>query len=613
MAQTQIVLDRTRGIHSNSASSSHGGRFGATIVEPLRRSKLNLEDIFHILGPNKHKQLEIFTALFSGPVVRRSNPFKNDHDASKWVSQINQDFRAQFGTDAIIKTSISGTGRSQNFWIAILNPELFEVSEHKLIPRVHVGLEDIFPSTHVKIILTIAKNNFCTKEELRSAGISESQLALVLQKGLINARFRKAKDNLAVELHSSILSTRTQPILYFVDPKFAEAFGIKLGRREPTLSKVLSFNQLRLIQILASNERLKKEQVAKRLELEAEATDTLIASLNRRCEELGWPQAVIVAGKHKSHYCILNPAFIDKHEIPAIEKRDINAYFSGREIDVINFIIRNPLTTHTEIATFLSVTDAYINELITKITRKCKELEEQTQNGRKLPLLMIVSKHDSKFAFSPEFHNMFGFDLVPKDPLKAVHVPSLVEVYLLFKSGKTNKEAALQLGKDERQIASMKVRINRRLAAAGFQPLPSTLKKRGLNDLERLKDLVIKFRSDTGAWQSNEFIVALDKMSITRDRIIARQGSLTSALATVMKMISEADTERILVSDLQKLSAYDFSKFDGTSEDFSSKDIRLACTGALRRGTEFASILSILNSNSSVEFALKLVNQESGD
>ncbi|MDO8553515.1 MAG: hypothetical protein Q7S22_01805 [Candidatus Micrarchaeota archaeon] len=582
------------------------------LVEPINK-KLGMKEALEAIPLQMDRKRKTIVELFRCPITKRTSirAFKNDQSASDAILKLNQMFREKYGQDAVIKEYIFG--KRCGFWILTLNPKLFDItpelsSEYKLKPGIDIALDDILPPSHLKLVKTIARNHLCSKNEIRQNGISSSILSNALVRKGVNERFCLVKNRLSIELNEIIRRTKREPNLYYLDEKFVRAFDIKLGRSEPLIAQCFSEIERKIIVLLCSHDQLRVYQINEELGILPQNFSIIVNRINSKCHEFGWPDAMINDGGTGNRTCKINQEFLDRHHIPHITVRDFSNYFSNRQIDVIEFVMANPLSNIAEVATHFGYNRKYVWDLFDELDKRCKKIEEVTEEvERKFPLLIRVGRYETRFAFSKEFYRIFGRldDYVHPNPLKAFlgDKNGVIYKYLIAHPKQKNVDAAKALGMTAKVLGNHTARINIDLEAAGLEPLPRKCRKKGSVARDIVRKELIRIRKETGEWSGTELLNRAEQKKGLQ-RALTKYGTITLAITTSLHALTSEEEQKIIENDGEKIKMMNFGRFKNLAGD-----IRLACLGALNRGAEFANIERIMRINKSGETVLAQINE----
>ncbi len=435
-------------------------------IEKIRREskRITLQETLDKLDPKAVDQKRLLERLFekhltSGEAIAFFTRLGQDRDV---MGRINKRFRILgYEEDAVLKIPFYANIRKPtDWWVIALNPKIFDVPEKiKLEPGVDVKFPDIAPPRFRKIWHYVAERRFCNIEELKEEFGRENVIRFRSQ---CNKKY--IHPMLALTLPTPLLRTNGEPAVYWANKRFARTYGIKIPEviRRMELDELFSENDTKLLCKIA-------EYLAVTLADLAEGRDSTnvqhqITKINKRCRELGLPEAITQNGKRRTTklYC-LDKKFSSLFEFTDEKRVSIDATFTNKQAAAIKFIVENPLCNNEQLANAIGTTREQVREILQRINEICK---------RKRWPLIIREKTDGMLYYVPE-------ELAKKLGLKhfAIEKRSLFTTpdqkrmfdYLEDKPRETKtRDIAKALGINMQVAVHLRIRMNRRLARFGF-------------------------------------------------------------------------------------------------------------------------------------------------
>ncbi len=617
---------QTNEIIRASSAARHNQR--DVLAEPPRR-KISLSDVLRELPPNAKKARKVFVELFNGPITSKTSCFKDDGDVKTTIAYMNAAFRKRHGTNAIIRDYING---NNGMWSIRLDPRIFDVPDKRgFIAGKTVALEDVFSPVQVRILRKLAENNNSTRDELIRAGERPIRVDNALCGNSINRDFKQRSKMLDNEVPLPIKVTNTRPSRYSIDPMFANVFGIKLQARKLKLEGLFTKRECALIELVSTVDGIRPGEICRQMGIISQVFNTMRKRINRVCEENNLPPALVAKGTNRNARVHISEEFLLVFGKVGSEKKTLEAHFTKKQREVLEYIRRNPLCNAEEIAGANGKNKHDTYRLAKRIGGIFGKLQEDENTGL---LLVAVGTRKTRYALTREGCKMFGLAYVAPDPLKLFDTKLQRKLYQHLVKYPDQKIAltAKALSMSESTIKQFKSRMNQKLRAAGLEELGS---KRGKID-GVLKRKALEVRKKRGYWSAN----ALERIGKTWSRIrnaIERNGGAKETIQAVRQHLTAKENMEIISEDILLIKKWDLSGFEPEAEDalwvdeerdrreravwegtnsvqdeplkFGPEDVRKACIGAAQRGIERAKIERIIDAETDAARAIRKINQ----
>lgn len=469
-----------------------------------------------------------------------------------------------------------------------------------------IDIRGILTPARLGVVNAMAERGFCTAKNVVDSGIPKWRVAVEILRGQLNKDFHEACKAVGINAQQIIRRTRTQPYVYYVDREIAERCDIEINSKKPQLHEVFLGKDLKMIYLLATNRELTPKQIIDELKIVGSNFRARVQRINERCREFGWPEAVIIEGKTYSRRCRINEEFSKAHGFPQIVKMDFRTYFTETQIKFVEFLIANPFSNSREMGRALGYRPNEIQGILANINARCNGIESTIENGRELPLMIVVGEYNNLYGFSREFYKLFGQDYVKPDPLRVIRAKRQRTVYGRLRELPQEKreDTAKALGMTIGALTSCMFWINKRLETAGLETLGRRIGKRGSTAIKVIKDELIKERIKTGCWDPS----VLDRKADSNKQVkkaLKRYKNAMDATAEVLRTITGKEYEKIMEHDARIIESLDLDKFDDPENR-----IRRSCRGALARGAERGKLIDIIERNSETHEAVEQINNE---
>lgn len=427
--------------------------YGFDRKKPITDRRIAKKDIAGLEGlPNNARPLLL--RLMEGQMTQKEvyEIIDDDIKIKDFCVIVNKWTRERYGQDGVIKESLRGKKQPKGFWTIRLDDKIFEAEKEKVNWKDQISLGDVVTAKTRKIIAHIAEKGWVTKGELNALGVREMHN--------IN------KQSVEKGLPPVLIATKTWPKLYRVNPKFARMFRIRTNSRiEP--EKMFSRSDLDFIKYLANNGNVRLMDILKKDGTEYyNVAYVWIARINRRCRELGLPEAIEKCGTGNLRMVRMTQKFCECTGIKNKKSRSLKSYFSDVQIAVIEEIRTHPFTRSSEIGARLGLVSHGIEEHLRNIKKICEE--------NNLPPLIKIGKCRSRYRLSREFHERFDLKEIRINPVNCLAGRKQVRIFEYFKKhpNKTRVQAARAL------------RMNRDVLTAQISDMNGIFKKAGIPRLE---------------------------------------------------------------------------------------------------------------------------------
>lgn len=432
-----------------------------------KRKILSFVDSLKFLNGNAMEQKRLLERLFAGPFTARSSRDflqygKQIHDTA---AKINSRFRDKFQADAILMIRLwPRSDRAidvSNFWILILNPEIFNVAKKvQLRPGIDVKIADAMTLSKRRLLSYVAKHPFCSKEQIESHFPKNSIIRL-------RTDFKQNNLHPAIELEfpTPVLRTKTKPYLYWINPAFANTYSWEIAQPEnhTELQEIFSENDVKLLQ------RLAKCRIAT-LDFLGEGKNVYwqIEKINNRCEELKLPIAIKEKnplGRKKRFG--MNQEFRQKFGFGMVNRENkLENYFSGLQAGIIRYLVNNQPASSTEIADALGLNRETVSENLNKISDIC--------DLHGLPSVKETFSYRNAYYLPREFLEYFGLPVKPFEPEKCLRGKRQLRLYRYLEQHPRERNLlriARILRMPKNGVHSTRRGINTRLVNFGFPPI----------------------------------------------------------------------------------------------------------------------------------------------
>lgn len=432
----------------------------------LLSERRSLQKALDILPSSAIIKRRLLASLFQHAyTIHEIRKLMTNSNRWKCIQNINHIFREHLGQDAIIRTSLwKRRNRGGDFWVFSLNPEIFDVPERiNLEPKKDVQISDLL-STRFKVILLYVRDHpFCSFKEL--CKIFKTRDVKEFRSYVKPENLHPAID---LQLPIPILRSATFPRIYWVNPKFAEVYqfslpGIDIYSRP--IDQIFKQRDLELLRAFAkypSTTAVFVLEGRNRLRVHEE-----IHSINRRCEELGLPKAIIlIKSSKKSREFKMSDAFKKKFGLDYIEQQyKLENHFSLAQIKVISYLVEHPLARPQEIAEALKVSKSMIWKTIKEISFNCRKLKVQP--------IETTARNFAAFYLTDEFLEIFNLPKKTWSPerLFAGEKQKRLYQYLQENPQSSLSRAAKALGISRGAVSQSLFEINKKLKKFGFQSL----------------------------------------------------------------------------------------------------------------------------------------------
>ncbi|MFH1520408.1 MAG: hypothetical protein ABID61_02065 [Candidatus Micrarchaeota archaeon] len=620
-------------LHSTARDHNRRNGHGRSVVlaEPLIR-KLDPKDILALVPQSAPAQHKLFAALVQGPIAlfaAMKLTERKREGLNHAINALNDRLMSDTGvTDAIVKERLAD-GNPASF-VMRLNPAIFLAPENQLLkPGITALPEDIFQPAKVSALRLLAKFNFSDVRAIAGRGITRSSAEMHITDGGINRRWREVKEYIDCEPNDPVVITRTQPYLCYVSANWAQMFGVKLEYQSPRYQHAFSSRDSKFIDLLLSNGGMKNADVVKVLGIKRNYIKLCAKRINERCGEFGWPEAIVISEKKRRRIYMINEDFVEHLDLCRVERKKLETYFTPSQTDIIRHTIQHPLSSSEEILKSLGISSAYFHSSIRAILAICAELgkaDPEDDLADEKQLLLVVRNRSFVYRFSEEFCRMFGEDYVNPEPKKVITNEKLrrAYLYLVAHPGEPNKESARALRMKETELGIAKLRINRKLVAAGLEPLRLSRPHHLTTRLRYLRDYLVSARKREGDFPSpNELVRRANECNRVGPKTTATRRNLHRALndETLLKRyrtvkgivcaakhaITDEQKDEIHSSDRAALNKL-FTTSGPQLETGELRSVGMSVLAALTRGVPRTQVVEIIRQNNDAGTILSLLN-----
>ncbi len=446
----------------------HTGRL--RLVETIDRTKerLGLNDTLGRLDSKAEGQMRLIVRLFEGQLAvgEAQHFFGYNAQHRDLIDRINERFgkihpEEEYGK-AVLKLPLwKELEKTQGFWVLRLNPKIFDVPEKvRLEAGKDVRFADILRPKFRKLWHYVAANPFSNRGEI-AGNFGDN----IIHQFLSRCSSRHLHPMIDLEIPRPILSTSTEPTLYSANPEFAEKYKLKIPktlRRKRNFVELFSREDRYLIEKLAAYEKATLEDIAG--DRETENIRRQIIKINKRCKELGLPQAILKCGKRRTANTYkVNEKFCEELEIDCGSMLSIDAHFTNKQKTALEYIAENPLCTTYGLAKAVGTNMNNIRRILQEIDKVCD------RNG--WPKIVRVKTIGMSYYVKPTLADILELQCKPVNPEKLFTARRQIQIYGYFKQrivGTDLEEASRRFEISIRNARRARNDVNRRLQLFDF-------------------------------------------------------------------------------------------------------------------------------------------------
>lgn len=429
------------------------------------KPKLLQSQAMGILAYNATEQNRLLVRLFRRHMTQGEavHFFRRLEDSNYARYRVNRRFRQKIGEDAIIRVALwKGVETTGGFWVLAANPELFDVPKRiSLKAGKDVHLADILAPRFRRVLHYVAAHPWASLGELTKHFERDTVIRL-----RTDCNARHLDPRIELEFPDPLLGTKTKPILYRANPKFASKYRVPIPteKTERPLEELFGEDDIKLLR------RLALYKIATLAELAEGRKNSNVyqqlRKINERCRELNLPEAVI---ELKSYGRIrrfrMNRKFAQRFGIEIMQEKCLNAYFGPKQCRIIHHMVKHPLCTISEIGRALKMDPKHVSIRLSVIRSTCKR--EKFAPPKWLGTISAVH------YLPNEFLETFNLDKVEWDPERSLCGKKQRRIYRHYRRQPEAKlkTAARRLNTSTNSLRLQKRKINARLEQFGFDTI----------------------------------------------------------------------------------------------------------------------------------------------